>query len=328
VKEFHHLGLLPAGEVQALVARAGELARGAAARRFPGRALGLLFLAPSLRTQASMQRAASSLGLDLVQLSGAGSWSLETRDRAVMDGAAAEHVREAAAVLGQFVDLLGVRAFPSGKDLARDWEDSILEGFRRFAGIPVVNLESTRWHPCQALADWQTLDELEVPRRGKLVLSWTFHPKALPHAVPDSVLTMAVQRGMEVVLLRPPGFDLHPDVMAEAERLAAVSGGSVEATEERDALEGAHVLYAKSWGSLTAWGDPRAEAALREPHRSWCVDESWFRAARPGARFLHCLPLRRNVVARDEILDGPRSAVVLQARNRLHAGTAVLEALA
>lgn len=325
---LYHLGELAAEQVEELVRRALELRAGARPRRFPGRALALLFLDPSLRTQASFQRAAQRLGLDLVQLQGEGIWGLEWRDGAVMDGAAAEHVREAAAVLGRYADILALRAFAGMRDLAQDLQDPLLRAFRRFAGVPVINMESALWHPCQALADWATLEQLAVPRGGRLVLTWAWHPKPLPHAVPNSVLTMAAQRGMEAVLLRPGGYDLHPSVLAEARALAARAGGSVTVTEDRAAaLRGAQVVYAKSWGSLECWGDAAAEAARRGPLREWRVTPAWMAQAAPGVRLLHCLPVRRNVVVADAVLDGAWSAVVDQAENRLHAQTALLEAL-
>lgn len=324
---LYHLGELPTPTVERLVIRALELRRGSEALRFPGRALGILFLSPSLRTQASFQRAAAKLGLDLVQLQGGGGgmWQLEVRDGAVMDGTSVEHIREAAAVLGRFVDVLAVRAFSGGVDLATDLSDPVVNGFRRFAGIPVVNMESALWHPCQSLADWATLDLLGVPRKAKLALTWAWHLKPLPHAVPNSTLCMAAQRGMEVVLIRPDGYDLHPDAIAEAERLARASGGSIAITNDRAQVAGAHVVYAKSWGSLETWGDPGAESALRANLRDWCVDARTMRRAGPKSRFMHCLPVRRNVVVADEVLDGPWSAVIDQAENRLHAQTALLE---
>jgi len=270
-----------------------------------------------------MQRAAARLGLDCILLQGSGTWALEWREGAVMDGQAAEHLRDAAAVLGRYADVLGVRAFPAGRDLAEDLADPVLAGFRRHAGVPVVNLESARWHPCQALADRAALDAAGVPAGGRLVLTWAWHPKPLPHAVPNSTLCMAAQRGMEVVLLRPEGYDLHPEGLAEARRLAAAAGGTVSVTADRRAApRGADAVYAKSWGSLAAWGDAGAEARLRAGLRDWCVTPDWLA---PGARFLHCLPVRRNVVATDAVLDSPASLVLEQAAMRLHAQTALLE---
>ena len=329
MKGFYHLGDLAHGEVDRLVARALALRGGARAARFEGRSLGLLFFSPSLRTQASFQRAAGLLGVDLVQLqAGAGGvWGIETGDGVVMDGANAEHVREAAAVLGRFVDVLAVRAFARGESVDLDALDPMLNGFRQFSGVPVINMESALWHPCQALADWTTLDMLRVPRAGKMVLSWAWHPKPLPQAVPNSTLTMAAQRGMQIVVHRPPGFELAAEVMEQARMLAKNSGGSVSESEDLACLEGAHVIYAKSWGSLKHYGDAEAESQLRAPLRDWCVTDAWMRRARAGAHFMHCLPVRRNVVVADEVLDGHSSVVIDQAENRLHAQTALLEAV-
>jgi len=326
---FYHLADLPTEQIESLVVRALHLRAGASPRRFDGKALGLLFFNPSLRTQASFQRAAGKLGVDLVQLQGGagGVWGVECEDGAVMDGANAEHVREGAAVLGRFVDVLCIRAFAGISNLERDLRDALMNGFRRHAGVPVVNMESALWHPCQALADWATLEQYEIPKKAKFVLTWAWHPKPLPHAVPNSTLTMAAQRGMEVVLLRPAGYDLHESVVAQARALAQASGGSLTITDDRDAaLAGAKVVYAKSWGSLTTWGDLDAETKLRAPLRDWCVDAAAMRKT-DHARFMHCLPVRRNVVVRDEVLDGPWSIVVDEAENRLHAQTALLESV-
>jgi N-acetylornithine carbamoyltransferase len=180
-------------------------------------------------------------------------------------------------------------------------------------------------HPCQALADWRTLDELGVPQRGKFVLSWSYHPRALPLAVPAATVHMAAMRGMDVVVARPEGFALPREVMDKARAAARSSGGSVvETADRRSALEGAHVLYAKEWGSTAHYGDAEADARLRAELKDWCVSERWFAAAQPHAKFMHCLPVRRNVAVTDGVLDGPRAAVRLEALNRLIVQTAVL----
>ena len=322
---FYHLSELPEIKVQKLVTRAAALSHGQPAANLQSSALELFFLAPSLRTSASFQRAASKLQMQLLQLSGSSVWGLETGEGVVMDGEAAEHVKEAAAVLGTYVDALAVRAFPTRRSLAEDLEDPVMKAFLDHAGVPVINMESARWHPCQALADRLTLEQHGVPQRGRLVLSWAWHPKPLPHAVPNSTLTMAAQRGMDVVLLHPPGFHLHPSVIEQAEFLADLNGGVLTVTHDREsALTGADVVYAKSWGSLDHWTDSNAEADLREPLRHWCVTPDWLRG---GAKFMHCLPVRRNVVVSDEVMDSPSSIVVQQAANRLPAQTAILESL-
>jgi N-acetylornithine carbamoyltransferase len=322
---FYDLSELPLDAVDRLASRAIALKSGAPARRFDGRALGLLFFDPSLRTQSSFQRAAGMLGLDLVHLTG-GVWGIETEPGAVMDQDKAEHVKEAARVLGRYVDVLGVRAFAKGGNKEKDLADPLLRGFMEHAGVPVLNLESARFHPCQALADRVTLDESETPKHGKFVLTWAWHPKALPVAVPQSTLLMAAQRGMEVVVLRPEGYDLQQDVTARAEALAKESGGSVTVTSDRSRVAGAHAVYAKSWGSLLDYGDAAAEAARRADLRDWRVEAKTFATA-PEAWFMHCLPVRRNVVVTDEVIDSERSIVIEQAENRLWAQLSVLESV-
>jgi N-acetylornithine carbamoyltransferase len=317
---------LDADEVRDLLALAARLERRPEPQALAGRVLGLLFMNPSLRTLASFQAGMSRLGgTSFVIAPGQGSWNLETRHGVVMDGTAAEHVREAIPVLAAYADALGIRSFAGGTDLAADLADDVFRGMAESCPVPLVNMESALDHPCQGLADWKTMDDLEVPRHGRFVLSWAWHPKALPLAVPATAVHMAALRGMEVVVLRPAGFGLPEAVLERARRAAEASGGSVRESEDRaEAMAGAHVLYAKSWTAPSRYGDPAAEAALRAPLRSWCVDEPWFAGAAPGCRFMHCLPVRRNVVVADAVLDGPRSAVVQEARNRMWGQMAVL----
>jgi N-acetylornithine carbamoyltransferase len=334
VKNFLALADLRREEVVDLLALAERLEKHPEPSALAGKVLGLVFFNPSLRTLASFQSGMSRLGgTSFVIAPGQGSWQLETRTGAVMDGAAAEHVREAIPVLAGYADALGIRSFAgtfSGQaDLQADLAD---EAFQAMAGLcpqPLINLESAVDHPCQALADWRTMDELGIPANGgKFVLSWAWHPKALPLAVPAAAVHMAALRGMDVTVLRPEGFALPEPVMARARQAAALSGGSVrESADRREAMEGAHVIYAKSWTAPVHYGDPAAEAAHRAPLRDWCVDEDWFAPAAPECKFMHCLPVRRNVVVRDEVLDGPRSAVVREAHNRMWTQMAVLHRL-
>ncbi|TAK55241.1 MAG: N-acetylornithine carbamoyltransferase [Gammaproteobacteria bacterium] len=329
MRNFLDLAALPREEVLELLALARRLQEQPEPTALAGRILGLLFFNPSLRTLASMQAAMARLGgQSFVITPGSGSWQLETRVGAVMNGAAAEHIREAIPVLESYCDALGVRAFAEGRDLAVDLAE---QGFTAIAGLcrkPLVNLESAMNHPCQALADWKTLDELDVPRHAKFVLSWVNHPRALPLAVPAAALTMAAQRGMEVVVLRPAGFEMPAALIERARALAAAAGGSVTETEDRGAaLAGAQVLYAKEWGSTAHYGDAEADARLRAALGDWMVRKSWFEDTAPDCRLLHCLPVRRNVAIADEVLDGPRSAVLAEAANRLYAQMAVLHRL-
>jgi N-acetylornithine carbamoyltransferase len=295
-------------------------------RALAGRILGLVFFNSSLRTLASFQAGMARLGgSSFVITPGQGTWQLETRLNAVMDGAAAEHVREGIPVLASYCDALGVRAFAEGRNLQNDLDETLFKMIDGLCDKPLINLESAMNHPCQALADWRTLDELKIPKRGRFVLSWVYHPKALPLAVPAATLHMAAMRGMDVVVARPEGFELPPAVMAKARLAAAASGGSVTETSDRAAaMTGADVLYAKEWGSTAHYGDPGADARLRAALHDWCVRERWFADALPDARFMHCLPVRRNVAVSDEILDGPRAVVRHEALNRLVVQMAVL----
>ena len=187
-------------------------------------------------------------------------------------------------------------------------------------------MESAINHPCQNLADWKTLDDLDVPANGgKFVLSWAFHPMALPLAVPSSTLYTAARRGMDVTVLRPDGFELPEPIMDKARQAADASGGSVRETDDRlEAMEDAHIIYAKSWSSTRHYGDKNADLDRRNELDHWCVDVPWFDNARDDCRFMHCLPVRRGVVVSDSVLDSPRSVVIHEARNRMLAQMAVL----
>ncbi|MBX3703496.1 MAG: N-acetylornithine carbamoyltransferase [Steroidobacteraceae bacterium] len=326
MKNFLDLADLGRDQVVDLLALADRLRERPEPTALAGRVLGLLFFNPSLRSMTSMRVAMARLGGESVAVTpGAGSWQLETRSGVTMTGAAAEHIREAIPVLDSYCDALGVRAFAEGRDLAADLGERTFTAIASLCRNPLINLESSANHPCQALADWKTLDDLSVPRRGRFVLAWANHPRALPLAVPAAVSQMAALRGMEVVVLRPEGYALPETVMEKARRAAAASGGSVTETDDRDAaLTGAHVVYAKEWGSTAHYGDAEADARARAGLADWMVRESWFAAAAAGCHLMHCLPVRRNVAIADEVLDGPRSRVLQQAHNRLVVQMAVL----
>jgi N-acetylornithine carbamoyltransferase len=329
MQRFVDLADLAPDAVRDLVALANRLETHPEPRALAGKILGLLFFNPSLRTLASFQAGMSRLGgTSFVITPGQGTWNLETRMGAVMNGDRAEHIREGIPVLASYCDALGIRAFAEGKDLAADIAETGFNAMAALVSKPLINMESAVNHPCQALADWKTLDDLKVPVRGKFVLSWVNHPRALPLAVPTATLTMAAQRGMEVVVLRPEGFAIPAPILDKAKRLAAASGGTVsETTHRSEALNGAQVLYAKEWGSTRHYGDAAADAALRTHLTDWCVNENWFAGAAPDCRLMHCLPVRRNVAVADAVLDGSRSIVLREAYNRMPAQMAVLHRL-
>jgi N-acetylornithine carbamoyltransferase len=326
MKRFLDLADLPRDEVVALLELARRLQEHPEPQALAGKILGLLFFNPSLRTLASMQAGMARLGGNsFVITPGQGTWQLETRVGVEMSGAAAEHVREGIPVLASYCDALGIRAFADGKDLKSDLAETTFSAMASLVDKPLVNLESAINHPCQALADWKTLEDLSVPRKARFVLSWVYHPRALPLAVPAAALHMAAYRGMEVVVLRPDGFALPPEIMVKARRAAEMSGGSVRETNDRaDALEGANVIYAKEWGSAAHYGDADGDARLRRALTSWCIRNDWFEKTARDCRLMHCLPVRRNTAVADEVLDGPRSAVQQEAHNRLVVQMAVL----
>jgi N-acetylornithine carbamoyltransferase len=329
MKRFLDLADFSREEILDLLALARHLVQHPEPRALAGKILGLVFFNPSLRTLASFQVGMMKLGgSSFVITPGQGTWQLESRLGAVMNGAAAEHIREGLPVLASYADALGIRAFAEGKDLRHDLAETNFKAMASVVEKPLINLESAVNHPCQALADWKTLDDIAVPQRAKFVLSWANHPRVTPIAVPAATVHMAAQRGMEVVVLRPEGFALPPEIMDKARAAAAASGGSVRETQDRsEALAGAHVLYAKEWGSITHYGDSAGDAALRANLADWCVREDWFTGAAADCKFMHCLPVRRNVAVADEVLDGPRSIVLREAHNRLTAQMAVLHRL-
>ncbi len=327
MKEFHDLADLSAGEIQDLLTLAGRLQTNPEPRALAGKVLALLFMSPSLRTLASFQAAMVRLGGGSFVISPNMSiHGLETRPGIVMDGMAAEHIREAVPVIASYADAIGIRAFAERRKLDDDLGDLEYNEMRRLCQVPLINMESAINHPCQSLADWKTMDDLAVAKQGgKFVLSWAYHPRALPLAVPAATVHMAAARGMNVTVLRPDGFELPDAIMQKARQAAKASGGSVDETNDRAAaVDGAHVIYAKSWSSTRHYGDRVEDQDLRNDLDHWRVDNSWFDTAAAECRFMHCLPVRRGVVVTDEVLDGPRSVVIQEAQNRMYAQMAVL----
>jgi N-acetylornithine carbamoyltransferase len=317
--------------LDALLAEAARFKRTPAGDQLKGRSIALVFFNPSLRTRTSFEIGAFHLGGHAVVLQpGKDAWPIEFDVGQVMDGEAEEHIAEVARVLSRYVDLIAVRAFPKFVDWAVDREDRVLRGFARYATVPVINLE-TITHPCQELAHIQMLQQhFGSPdlRGRKYVLTWTYHPKALNTAVANSALTIATRMGMDVTLLCPtPEYLLDERYMQWAAANVAESGGSLQVSHDPDAAyAGADVIYAKSWGALPYFGRWDEEKPLRERFRHFIVDERKMALTRDGV-FSHCLPLRRNVKATDEVMDSPNCIAIEEAENRLHVQKAVMAAL-
>jgi len=327
MKAFNDLADFSNDEIAVLLELAGRLDAHPEPVALRGKVLSLLFLSPSLRTLASFQAAMTRLGGGSFVISPDMSiHGLETRPGIVMDGAAAEHIREAVPVIASYGDAIGIRAFAERKNLELDMVETEFSALTDLIDTPYINMESAMNHPCQNLADWKTMDDLGIPANGgKFVLSWAYHPKALPLAVPASTLHMAAKRGMDVTVLRPEGFAMPEALMQKASAAAEASGGSLRESDDRaEAMEGAHIIYAKSWSSTEHYGDKLGDQKLRNELMDWCVDEPWFENAMDDCRFMHCLPVRRGVVVSEPVLDGPRSVVIAEARNRMLAQMAVL----
>jgi N-acetylornithine carbamoyltransferase len=324
---FNDLADFSIAEIRDLLDLARRLDEEPEPRALEGRVLSLLFLSPSLRTLISFQAAMTRLGGGTCVVSPNMSiHGLESRSGIVMDGVAAEHIREAVPVIASYGDAMGIRAFARREKLDADLADREFRELTALVDRPWINMESAINHPCQSLADWKTLDDLGMPAHGgRIVLAWTWHPQSLPLAVPAATLHMAALRGMDVTVLRPEGFELPEPVMDKARRAAELGGGSVsESTDRTAAMQGCQVVYASSWASARHYGNKATAEEFKLGLRDWCVDEPWFGNAAEDCRFMHCLPARRGVTVSDHILDGPRSVVLTEARNRMLVQMAVL----
>ena len=286
----------------------------------------LIFLNPSLRTRASFEVAIRHMGGGVTTLGSDAIWPLEAQSGAVMDQQQTEHVFEAAMVLSRYYDGIGVRSLARGKSREEDLQDQVLASFMERAQVPVFNMESAMYHPCQAIGDLLTIRDLLGEFKGrKITITWAYHPKALPISVPNSILLAACKTGMDVTLAHPPEFGLPAGIMELARDEIQRSGGALRVAHDRlEALKDSEIVYAKAWGGLHRYEDAAAEAADRDRNRAWMIDKHAMSCTR-RAFFMHCLPARRNVVVTDEVLESAASKVIHQAENRLHVQKAILE---
>lgn len=325
MRNFTHLKDFSIEELDALVTEARRLkAGGAPALSLTGKSLAFCFMNPSLRTQVSFSAATAAFGGNpiVLNLGSGGTWGMEALEGVVMDGTAAEHLKEAVPVLGRMCAAVGLRSFPAGKSWAEDKAESALAAFIKYSTVPVINMESASGHPCQALADLMTIEERMKPKGRNFLLSWAPHVKPLPMAVPNSSVEMASMAGMNVTIARPAGYDLDPEVMARVKANCAKNGATLTVTDDAQAaFKGQHVVYGKSWGSLAEYGKaPSADPAFR---KEWTISSAKMKKT-DDALFMHCLPVRRNLVVNDDVLDGKWSVVIDEAENRLHTAKAVL----
>jgi N-acetylornithine carbamoyltransferase len=316
-------------KLESLLADAFRFKAGDKRRPLDGRSIALVFFDPSLRTRASMQVGIYELGGNAILLEpGGSSWTLEHRDGIVMDGDKTEHLKEFVRVLERYVAAIGVRTFAALKDWGAERTDPILNAFVKYSDKPVINLESAMHHPCQAMADMMTIREKVGDGRKRVLLTWAWHPKPLPMAVPNSFAMAAAQFGHDLVISHPQGYELDEDLTFELDQLAAASGGSVSFTNDpTEGYSGAEVVYAKSWGSKNFYGEADKDVEFRQGLRErWIVDEPKMSTTEDGI-FMHCLPVRRNVIVTDGVIDSPGSVVIDQAENRLHIQKAILAEL-
>jgi N-acetylornithine carbamoyltransferase len=316
-------------EVDDLLDLSLRMKRRTGAFQLSGRNVGLLFFRPSLRTRASFEAAVHQLGGQAIHLTAASDfWELESREGAVMDGRAPEHVKDAARVLSRYVSALAIRPALEGQSWAVDRRDEGIRTWARYAEVPVINMESALWHPLQALSDLMTLRESLGELAGRtLAVVWTHSPQAASLSIVHSLILASLRAGMRVRVAHPPGYELDEQVLAEARRVAVARGTEFDtALAARDAARGARVVYARTWGSLQDYGNPTLAASRRARHTGWIVDEGLL-ALGDEARLMHAGPVRRNLEVTDEVLDGPRSLVYEQAENRLHSQKALLAKL-
>ena len=274
----------------------------------------LVFFNNSLRTRLSSQKAALNLGMNPIVLNVNGdSWNLETQMGVVMDGGKSEHLREAIPVIGSYCDIIGVRSFAGLTDREADYNENILRQFIDYSGVPVISLESATVHPCQAFADLITIEEHKTKARPKVVMTWAPHPKALPQAVPNSFAQWMNAADVDFVITQPEGYELDP----------AFAGNARIEYDQMRALEGADFVYAKNW-SCPGVSCPEKYGRILSRDMSWTVDAAHM-AVTDNAFFMHCLPVRRNMIVSDEVIDSPTSLVIPEAANRVVSAQVVMK---
>ena len=314
MKSFFHVSDI--GDLDAALAEARQVKATPFAWKHLGqdKTIMLVFFNSSLRTRLSSQKAALNLGMNPIVLNiGQDSWKLETEMGVVMDGDKSEHLREAIPVMTSYCDLIGIRSFAGLTDREYDYNETVLRQFIEYGGKPVISLESATVHPCQAFADLITIDEYKEKKRPKVVMTWAPHPRSLPQAVPNSFAEWMNAADVDFVITHPHGYELDP---------AFVGPARVE-YDQMKALEGADFVYAKNW-SCPGVTNPAQYGQILSKDMGWTVDAKHM-AVTNNAYFLHCLPVRRNMIVSDEVIDSPRSLVIPEAANRAVSAQVVMK---
>ena len=298
-------------DIEALVDKAIQLkANPTTDQSHVGKTALFLFFNPSLRTRISTQKAAQNLGIHAITMNADQGWKWEMEDGAVMNLNTSEHIKDAARVISRYADVVGIRAFPGLEDREKDYRDEVMHAFMKYSEVPLVNLESSILHPCQSLADLITIKETQTKNKNKVVLSWAPHPKALPQAVSNSFLQWITKTDNEVVITHPKGYELNGEF---------TKGCTIEYDQSK-AFEGADYIYTKNWSSYEDYGK------ILSTDESWMITAEKMNLTNNG-KFMHCLPVRRNVVVADEVLDSDNSLVFEQAENRVYAAQAAIHSL-
>lgn len=278
---------------------------------FNKKTLGLIFFNPSLRTRLSTFKAAQNLGMNVIEMNFDNQgWKLEFNSNVIMNSDKAEHIIEAAKVVSQYCDIVGIRSFATLKNKKEDQKEIIINSFKRYGSIPVLNLESSCYHPLQALADAITIEEKKIVKKPKIILSWTPHVKPLPHAVANSFINMATKLKYDIKIANPKGYNLDKNITCGIEII----------NDQEEAFKGADFVYAKNWSSYDNYGK------ILKTEKSWTIDDKKMDLTNNGL-FMHCLPVRRNIVVNDEVLDSNKSIVVEQSKNRIYSSQIILKKL-
>jgi N-succinyl-L-ornithine transcarbamylase len=304
------ISVADASNIKELVKEAIELKKNPFQHKYLGenKTIGIIFFNASLRTRLSTQKAAKNLGMEVLVMNFTEGYNIETEDGVVMNADTQEHIKEAAAVIGQYCDIIALRSFPKFENRELDYSEHIINNFVKYSKVPVINLESATRHPLQSLADLITIEELKTKARPKVVLTWAPHPRRLPQAVANSFAEWVNEADVDFVVTHPKGYELCADYVGDAKVVY----------DQDEALRGADFVYAKNWSSYTDYGQILSEDT------DWQITEEKMELTNKG-KFMHCLPVRRNVIVSDGVLDSNSSVVIQEAGNREFSAQVVIK---